>query len=486
MKKKFNPLQAIKELPRNSGLPPSARATLMVLAAHADETGKCFPTVKTIAEITGLTERGVYKALRKLREIKVIKIYRFRRNNVYKINSDWQLDEAPEVKETPELSSGIKDKEERQIPELSSGETLNSVHPKIQPKSQISIVAKNELNSTEQASDAVIRKEKEKSKDLGEDQTQKPMTVPQPPSNEAAEFKGKEKSMKDLEDSTQEPMTDFRSSEDKAAGLEDVGENVQESLVMPNSPLKGRQNQNAVEPKPEVNVAETGESVNPEKEGVVVDQKNANQTPLPWWRKERKSKVEKLLETPPEQLKREPTPEEKEYYQRKIKAWKAMADKRKKNKLNDKPPEEQSQHKESQVTYNNPPSEQSKQVKHTQQPAKAANNTASPNAQRALAKAKTYGDVIDIITSEIAGAMRVQTMKTPTWEQWWVECLRRCVPENIARQAYQYYESNHWRDSKGRPIHNWRAIVNGLSRRQLEERARRTEIKLRKEEAIHG
>jgi len=458
MKKRFNPLQAIKELPRNSGLPPSARATLMVLAAHADETGKCFPKIKTIVEISGFSRREIYRALKKLQEVGAISVRRSRWNNVYEINPDWRPSRG--ATQSPQRCHTV------------------TFHSKNQPKSQISIVAKNELNSTEQASDAAIQEEK--SKDLGEDQTQKPMTVPQPPSNEAAEFKEEEKSTKNLKDSTQEPAAVSRPSEDKAAGPEDVGENVQESSVMPNSPPRGRQNKNAVEPKPNVNVTETGKSVNPEKKGVVVDQKNVNQTPLPWWRKERKSKIMKLLETPPEQLKREPTPEEKEYYQQKIKAWKANTDERKKNELNDKPPEEQSQCKESQVTYG-----AVKQDKYTQQPVKAANNTASPNAQRALAKAKTYGDVIDIMTSEIAGAMRAQTMKTPTWEQWWVECLRRCVPENVARQAYQYYDSNYWRDSKGRPIHNWRAIVNGLSRRQLEERAKRIEIKLRKEEAIH-
>jgi len=512
MKNKFNLLQAAKELLRNSGLSRSEKATLSALILHVDAEGKCFPKIKTIAEISGLSERQIHRALKKLKKVGVISVRRSRWNNVYQINFDWRPKEYQGEQETgaPRAPQGarrepfkeasrsdtsvisrFKNQSSRSDTSVTSRSDTSVIsHSKYHLKNQISIVTKDELNSTEQASDAAIRKEKEKSKDLGEDLTQKPMTIPRPPSNEAAEFK-EEKSTKDLKDPTQEPAAVSRPSEDKAAGLEDVGENVQESSVMPNSPPKGRQNKNAVEPKPEVNVAETGESVNPEKKEVGMDQKNVKDTdqpPPPAWKRE--SAAEKLLKTPIEQLKRKETPEELAAWearrQEQIAKLKAQVEARKMAESSDKPSEEQSQCKESQATYNNPPSEQSKQDKHTQQPAKAANNAASPNAQRALAKAKTYGDVIDIMASEIAGAMRAQTMKTPTWEQWWGECLRRCVPENVARQAYQYYESNHWRDSKGRPIHNWRAIVNGLSRRQLEERAKRTEIKLRKEEVIHG
>jgi hypothetical protein len=54
-------------------LPPAAALVLLALARrHNQETGRCDPSTARIAQDTGLTRRGVQKALRKLEELRII------------------------------------------------------------------------------------------------------------------------------------------------------------------------------------------------------------------------------------------------------------------------------------------------------------------------------------------------------------------------------------------------------------------------------
>jgi hypothetical protein len=66
-------------------------AVAAVLVCHANPySGRCDPGVKRQARITGLTERGVQKAIRKLERLKVLRTgFRFRATNAYHLN--WKL-----------------------------------------------------------------------------------------------------------------------------------------------------------------------------------------------------------------------------------------------------------------------------------------------------------------------------------------------------------------------------------------------------------
>lgn len=51
--------QATKWAIQHRGLPPIAQHVLMLLAAHADDRGQCWPSQATLCEISGLSERSV-------------------------------------------------------------------------------------------------------------------------------------------------------------------------------------------------------------------------------------------------------------------------------------------------------------------------------------------------------------------------------------------------------------------------------------------
>lgn len=69
-----------------------ALAVLYALALHADKQGRCWPSRKTISEITGLTERGVQNILKRLEDRQVIVILQKgtgRNPSIYSLKCDY-------------------------------------------------------------------------------------------------------------------------------------------------------------------------------------------------------------------------------------------------------------------------------------------------------------------------------------------------------------------------------------------------------------
>jgi len=62
----FDWIRQVRAIPANT-LPLADRMVLLILASHADGTGTCYPGVPLLAEECGMSERGVQKALARLR-----------------------------------------------------------------------------------------------------------------------------------------------------------------------------------------------------------------------------------------------------------------------------------------------------------------------------------------------------------------------------------------------------------------------------------
>jgi len=68
-----SPFDRIKAI-RASGMPPTDRLVLLVLASYADTGGRCWPSVQTIADGSGITKRSAFRALARLRASKLIRV----------------------------------------------------------------------------------------------------------------------------------------------------------------------------------------------------------------------------------------------------------------------------------------------------------------------------------------------------------------------------------------------------------------------------
>lgn len=58
----------------NSDLPPGERFTLLALADHADDSGRCFPSIARLAKGTGYNERAIQGHLKTLERRGVVKV----------------------------------------------------------------------------------------------------------------------------------------------------------------------------------------------------------------------------------------------------------------------------------------------------------------------------------------------------------------------------------------------------------------------------
>lgn len=92
---------------RIGGLPIAAKAVLMALADHADAEGKAWPKLKTLAEITSMTERHVRRQIGVLegREL-VVREDRFRKDggqtsNIYRLAIERPTPSGPPPKDAP-------------------------------------------------------------------------------------------------------------------------------------------------------------------------------------------------------------------------------------------------------------------------------------------------------------------------------------------------------------------------------------------------
>ena len=68
-------LHALNCALRCSGLTPTKKLVLVVLANYADETGSCYPSHKHIAEIVGLKDhKGVQKIIKGFEESELLRV----------------------------------------------------------------------------------------------------------------------------------------------------------------------------------------------------------------------------------------------------------------------------------------------------------------------------------------------------------------------------------------------------------------------------
>ncbi|MBW7055751.1 helix-turn-helix domain-containing protein [Paracoccus bogoriensis] len=58
----------------NSDPPPGERFTLLALADHADDSGRCFPSIARLAKGTGYSERAIQGHLKTLERRGVVKV----------------------------------------------------------------------------------------------------------------------------------------------------------------------------------------------------------------------------------------------------------------------------------------------------------------------------------------------------------------------------------------------------------------------------
>ena len=55
-------------------LPPYERLVLLALADHADDNGRCYPSIKRLCDRTGMGERGVQKVIKRLSEMGLVSV----------------------------------------------------------------------------------------------------------------------------------------------------------------------------------------------------------------------------------------------------------------------------------------------------------------------------------------------------------------------------------------------------------------------------
>ena len=65
----FEIVDAVFDLPLAD---PHAKLVLLALARHADKQGRCYPSAKRLAELTGITDRTIYKKLNVLEGLGLI------------------------------------------------------------------------------------------------------------------------------------------------------------------------------------------------------------------------------------------------------------------------------------------------------------------------------------------------------------------------------------------------------------------------------
>ena len=65
----FEIVDAVFDLPLAD---PHAKLVLLALARHADKQGRCYPSAKRLAELTGITDRTIYRKLNTLEDLGLI------------------------------------------------------------------------------------------------------------------------------------------------------------------------------------------------------------------------------------------------------------------------------------------------------------------------------------------------------------------------------------------------------------------------------
>ena len=96
LKKKSGPrfAKAFKALLQDPRISPSAKTLLFLLKAHADQNGRCYPSLKTICGCLGASRNSVLKWLKELTHHRLIRIEQqhigaAHLNNIYWIEDEY-------------------------------------------------------------------------------------------------------------------------------------------------------------------------------------------------------------------------------------------------------------------------------------------------------------------------------------------------------------------------------------------------------------
>ncbi len=117
---------------RIGGLPIAAKAVLMALADHADADGKAWPKLKTLAEITSMTERHVRRQICVLEgRGLVMREDRFRKDggqtsNIYRLAIERPSPSGPPPKDPPSRGRRTVESDQGTPPEHSSSDKEES------------------------------------------------------------------------------------------------------------------------------------------------------------------------------------------------------------------------------------------------------------------------------------------------------------------------------------------------------------------------
>ena len=61
-------IRVMSQVWENTTLDPYERLVMLSLADHADDEGRCYPSIARLCERTGMKERGVQVVIRRLKE----------------------------------------------------------------------------------------------------------------------------------------------------------------------------------------------------------------------------------------------------------------------------------------------------------------------------------------------------------------------------------------------------------------------------------
>ena len=84
-------VQAITAAFAVQGLAPSEKLTLLALANYADQDGRCWPSQVTLSHDTGLSERTIWSALKKLEDAGLLERVKRRRQDGYRTSDRFTL-----------------------------------------------------------------------------------------------------------------------------------------------------------------------------------------------------------------------------------------------------------------------------------------------------------------------------------------------------------------------------------------------------------
>lgn len=77
----------VRKIMNERHVPSSARMVAIVLAMYADKSGRCWPSIKTICDDSGLGERAVSYAIKFLKEDGILDVQKSKSGNIYQFSN---------------------------------------------------------------------------------------------------------------------------------------------------------------------------------------------------------------------------------------------------------------------------------------------------------------------------------------------------------------------------------------------------------------